>query len=114
MTVCAARPLAARACVWLGRDAIGLYLPQCSGSAVLCVGMWSSELSADVVRTVVLRRPLKVGTYLRAYPTGWADHSLSARRSRPPTLERRIGSRRDSAVVFAALRALPAVAAQYK
>ena len=36
----------------------------------LCVGMWSSELSADVVRTVVLRRPLKVGTYLRAYPTG--------------------------------------------
>ena len=32
-----------------------------------CVGMWSSELSADVVRTVVLRRPLKVGAYLPAY-----------------------------------------------
>ncbi len=36
--------------------------------ACACVGMWSSELSADVVRTVVLRRPLKVGTYLPAYP----------------------------------------------
>ena len=34
------------------------------------------------------------------------DHSLP-RVSRPPTLERRIGSRRDSAVVFAALRASP-------
>jgi hypothetical protein len=55
----------------------GVYiLTTVSGSAVAvlacaCVGMWSSELSADVVRTVVLRRPLKVGRHLPAcLPTG--------------------------------------------